>query len=187
MRIVFVLRHPCAVASSKVKLGWRLNLREAFLRQDTLVTDYLTHFMKEITNARSEFEQHIIAWCIENFVPLQQLNKGDVCLAFYENLCADPKAELQKLFAYLEKPFNDSILSLLAKPSVTSRTVGDVSAVVAGKSVLDGWRTHVSSDELAFSQRMTGLFGLDQIYGNQTLANAENAESLFRGAPVPIG
>jgi hypothetical protein len=168
MRIVFVMRHPCAVAISKVKLRWGLNLEDAFLSQSPLMTDYLGSFESEIRGAQTDFEKHVVAWCIENFVPLKQLESDDVYFAFYEALVANPTIEFQRLFNYLGMPFDERVISKLKKPSVTSRTDRDASAIVSGENLIDSWRRHVSPIELSYAQRLTALFGLDQLYGDKS-------------------
>jgi hypothetical protein len=178
MPIVFLIRHPCAVAMSKVKLRWGIDL-PAFLRQPKLMADHLSPFASEIEGAATPFEKHMVAWCVETLVPFSMLYKGDVYLVFYENLCLDPEGELRKLFAYLGRPFDNSVLRRLHRPSATSRTAGDASPIMRGQQVIDDWRRHISSDELYASKRITSKFGLEQLYGDSSTPDLKVAESLL--------
>jgi hypothetical protein len=184
MKIVFFVRHPNAVAVSKVKLGWKLDLHRAFLSQDTLLVDHLRPFETEIRAARSGFEQHTVAWCVEHYVPFRQLHNGDVHLIFYENLATNPEYELRRLFAYLEKPFDERILLHTRKPSVTVRIAGDKSAILSGESLIDTWRKDVSAQELAYSKRITHRFGLHELYGDDVSPNVNSADELLSDAVI---
>src|SRR5439155_17907235 len=67
MPIVLVLRHPCAVVSSQLKLPWNWHTDpEVFLSQDALMKDHLEPFREELTRVTDPFERHVLVWCIEN-------------------------------------------------------------------------------------------------------------------------
>jgi hypothetical protein len=159
MKIVFVMRHPCAVALSKVRLGWKIDLKRAFLDQSALVDDHLGPFMSLIEDAKSEFEQHLVAWCIENLIPTRQLSKTDAHFVQYEHLVEDAERELRGICTYLGKPFTSSMLRRLIRRSTTSRRKG--STVLLGAET---WRKHISEDELAYAERVVNSFGLQQNY-----------------------
>jgi len=180
MKIIFVVRHPCAVAVSRTKLGWRSIWRETFFDQQDLMTDYITPFRDTIEAAQSPFQRHIVDWCVENFVPFSQLNPDDVYVAFYENLCANPTAELRTLFQFLGLPFGRPVLKRANRPSITARVKGDQSAVLGGENLVETWRKHVTDDELEYAKRTTTLFGLSQIYCDESLADAGKANELLR-------
>lgn len=86
MQIIFLLRHPCAVVTSKIKLGWNTpGLETTFLAQEELVRDFLLPFADATKQARTSFERHVFAWCVENYVPLMQLlGQEGVQLVLYE-------------------------------------------------------------------------------------------------------
>ena len=84
--IVLLLRHPCAVAQSKVKLGWETHLDE-FLLQPDLVNDFLAPVHDAVKGARDVFDRHVVMWCVENWVPLRQFAPGEILVVFYEDLC----------------------------------------------------------------------------------------------------
>ena len=52
--ILLLLRHPCAVANSRLKLGWGATLND-FLVQEALMDDFLNPFKKEIQSAHNMF------------------------------------------------------------------------------------------------------------------------------------
>ena len=165
MRVVFLMRHPCAVANSERKLSdtWTIDLSR-FLGQSALMEDYLEPFRETIEAAAAgsaDWDKRVCVWCIEHHVPLAALDPGKVLFAFYEDFCVDPEAELRRLFDFVDVPYDPSALSTLAKPSATSRKD---SAVVTGGDIVDAWRRTVTPDELASTLRIVERFGLDRIY-----------------------
>ena len=175
MKLVLVLRHPCADANARLHLGWKSHLDE-LLSQDDLVSDHLAPFVLEIGSAASEFEKHVYLWCIENYVALRQLAPGDVHLAFYENLCRQPRQEVARLFAFLGKPLRDEVYAKMDQPTVLSR---EESAVVVGGDLIDSWRSQVLDSQARAARNIVRLFGLDAIYGDRSTPNIESATALL--------
>jgi hypothetical protein len=178
MPVVFVLRHPCAVALSRMRLGWRPRLEE-FLEQPELVQDFIAPVadeMRSLSTESPEFERHVFAWCIENYVPLTQLGPGRAHLVFYERLCQSPEPELRGLFRYLGTGPRDVPLEALGNPSRLSRTG---SAVVSGGERAGGWRDDLSREQVRRATEILGYFGLDRIYGESPLPDTEAAREIM--------
>src|SRR5579872_2192448 len=155
MPIVLLLRHPCAVVSSRLRLGWGYGV-ETFLRQEQLVSDFLEPFRHDMENARTPFEIHLFHWCVETFVPLKQFTSEQIHLAFYENFCAEPRAEIARLFAFLGKPENDRALIAAKKPSSqTNRTRSRLP-----ERPLEDWRSRVSEADMRTASDILKRFGL---------------------------
>ena len=177
MPIVLLLRHPCAVATSKLALGWNDALRET-MEQEELVEDFLLPMEAEIRASTDPFERHIFSWCIENHVPLKQLGPGEVHLCFYENFLAHPEHELRRLFAFLgddpDSAFYESVRRALKSPSPLSRNPEAPS--------VDAWRRCVTGVQLERAVEILGLFGLDRVYGEGAMPDASAAHALMGGA-----
>jgi hypothetical protein len=176
IRLVLMLRHPCADANSRLHLGWQSHLDE-MLGQPDLVADHLAPFESAIRSAGSQFEKHVFLWCIENYVAFRQLEKRDVHLVFYENLCETPKREVEGLFAYLGVPVRPEVFHRLSQPSELSR---EESAIVQGGSLVDSWRRQVAPAMIAAAMRILALFGLDSVYSAETsMPDVEAAASML--------
>lgn len=158
--IILLLRHPCAVAYSKLKLGWETHLDE-FLAQDDLMEDYLHPFRSEIEKARTLYEKHIFMWCIENYVPLKQFSDGEIHLAFYENFCMKPELEVEKLFTFLKENYTEDVFSTMELPSAFTRKE---SAIRQGESLIESWKKHLSHEQIQRAVEILGLFGLHNLY-----------------------
>ncbi len=182
MPIVLLLRHPCAVASSRTQLGWE-DIREDYLSQPDLIADHLAPFAGAIRAAKSDFERHIFDWCVENYVPFRTFARGDIHLAFYENFCVDPQTELGRLFAFLGRRYDDRIIESLKKPSVQAHATGRPrpSAIFSGESLTESWRKHVSPEDVERAYEIIESFGLEKIYGRSSMPDVAAAESIFSG------
>jgi hypothetical protein len=181
LRIIFVIRHPCAVALSKVRLGWRINLKEAFLSQTHLVADHLLPFVNLLEGANSEFEQHLIAWCVENLVPLRQLERHDMHLVFYEDLVESPRESLVGMCSYIEQPFDTAMLTVFNRHSASTPKRARTNSH-REQTAIGTWRAHLSPGDLAYADRVTRAFGLNNLYddsGRPRPANALRYEGVF--------
>jgi hypothetical protein len=172
MPIVLLLRHPCAVAASRLALGWRDNLSET-MEQEELVEDFLGPVETEIRAARNALERHVFSWCIDNYVPLRQFGPGEIHLAFYENFVVYPEDEIRRLFAFLSEDFDGCVYRTLRRPSPLSRK-GESPSV-------DAWRRCVTDSQLERVVEVLGLFGLDRVYGEGALPDPSGAHALMHG------
>lgn len=176
MRLVLLLRHPCAVAHSKTKTrGWpdRIDL---MLEQDDLVSDHLQPYEDVMRSATDPFDKQIMAWCVENLVPLRQLRAGDVHVVFYERVCRSPQQEIHDLFGYLNIPFDDHVLVDMARPSVTSHPD---SAVHRQVDLVEQWRDGVTDAQVDRALEILRLFGLHEIYNDASDPNPAAAAAIL--------
>jgi hypothetical protein len=162
--LLFVIRHPCAVALSRIEAGWGSGADlAAFLSQPPLVNDFLASKMDVIKNARTEEEQHAVLWCIQHVVPHRQFQPGELPVVFYERLCLQPATELDIVFSALDRLYSDSVLKHIDKPS---RTTGRRSAVLTGEDRVTRWRNRLSPQQIDSILSVVAAFGMDHIYGD---------------------
>ena len=182
MPIVLLLRHPCAVAASRLALGWKDNLDET-MAQGELIEDFLSPMESEIRAARDPFERHVFLWCVDNFVPLKQFAPGGIHLSFYENFLLHPEDETRRLFSFLGKELDHrarrSVGRKLERPSPLS-----LGGEGAGRTP-GVWRRSVDSDRLERAVEMLSLFGLDRIYGRDDMPDPSGARALMGGVAAP--
>jgi hypothetical protein len=177
------MRHPCAVALSRRERGFSTHL-DVYLAQNQLITDHLKPFEHNINNAKEMFDKHMIMWCIDNYVPLQQFLKGEMHIVFYEHLCIRPNEEIRKIFKFLDIPcdINDPVLQgLIKKPSLLSR---DGSAIFHQKNLIDDWKTGINKAETKRAVELLKLFGLDRAYDSGVLPRIDDGNELLASASV---
>jgi hypothetical protein len=162
--ILFMIRHPCAVVHSRLKLNWATDGDiESFLSQDTLIEDFLTDKIDLIMNAKFPEEKHAIIWCISNLVPLTQFPEGELNVIFYENLCLKNEIEIPRIFQIIGLDYKETIYFSLDNPS---RTVTDDSAVMYGEDRTSQWKRKLSAKQIDNILCVVEAFKLDYLYGD---------------------
>ena len=174
--IVLLLRHPCAVAFSRMAMGWRSWLDE-MLSQEELVEDHLEPFAEQMRQVSDPFERYVWESCVENYVALRHLDQGDVHLAFYEEFCEHGPEEVGRLFAYLGWQPDERALAVLKKPSSQAMSH---SAIISGGGLIHGWQNTLREEQIRRALQIAGRFGLDRIYGPGPMPDREAAAAILR-------
>ncbi len=172
--IVLILRHPCAVANSRLILKWNTHFKEIF-QQNDLVTDYFDFVKKEAEDMNDPFEKHIFMWCLENYVPLKQFKENEILITFYEDLCVNFPEESERIFNYLGKSLPKNPNDLMQKPSSMSRKD---SPIKMNMGLVNSWRKNVTDGQIGRAIEIMKLFGLDAIYGEQDMPKINTQEVL---------
>jgi hypothetical protein len=178
--IILLLRHPCAVADSRLLLEWPTRL-QMFLSQTDLVRDHLEPVRDRLLSLQTPFERHIAVWCIQYGVPLRQFVAGEIHLAFYESFIVEPELEIRRLFGFLKEPYSDRVQEILERPSWTTRQ-GSAVHSSRGYALLESWRKRIDGAQQKQALEILGWFGLSDIYGLDPLPNRAAAESLLAAA-----
>jgi len=173
--MILLLRHPCAVAKSRMRLRWSTDVN-SYLAQKALMEDFLGPFADRISGARDDFERYVYLWCIENYVPLHQFRKGQVHLAFFEKFHASPEEEIGRLFAFLNRPVDDGVFDRLGKPSSQARSRDRRRFEL---SPVGRWQKETTADEIRRAINILGAFGLDDIYGPEAMPNDQAAQRIL--------
>jgi hypothetical protein len=156
--LILLMRHPCAVVRSRLRLGWQDNLDET-MDQPALLEDFLHPFEARIRAAKRPFERHLFLWCIDNYVPLQQLTRNTLHVVFFENMLIDPNAELTSLFRFLTVEPGGDVYRKHSKTEIGNR--------------LTGWRRETSAREMETTMEALSLFGLDRVYGEDPMPDPD--------------
>jgi hypothetical protein len=169
--LAFVIRHPCAVVLSRLRLGWATDGDiEPFHSQPDLLADFLADKVDLIRRASTPEAKHAVVWCVSNLVPLRQLHAGDAHGVFYERLCLQPGVEIPALFRALGLPCGPAVLSAVSRPS---RTVTNASAIVAGEDQVTHWQRHLAPAQVRDILAVVEAFGLSHLYDDSPLPRVE--------------
>jgi hypothetical protein len=163
--IVYIMRHPCAVIASQLRMGWRLNAG-SLLEQRELVEDFLSPLADLLRRAPANLDHLTLVWCVENYIPLLQFRPGEMLLVFYEELLQHPEREIKRIFGFLGRPVESSAFEQFARPSAEARRW---SAVFRGTGLLDSWRNHLDELQVGRILYFVRLFGLQRIYGKESM------------------
>jgi hypothetical protein len=136
------------------------------LAQPRLVDDHLAEKMHVIERARTDEEKHALVWCVSNLVPMRQFRAGELTTVFYENLCADPATEIDRIFRRLEHPYEASVFGSLHEPSMMA---AQGSAVVTGDDRIASWKRQLTPRQIAAVLGVVEAFGLGHLYGESPM------------------
>ena len=163
---MFIVRHPCPTVLSRMELKWETHL-EDFLKQQDLMDDYLAPFEHLIANANTDIEKHTIMWCIDNIVPLQQLNREQFTFCTYETLVANTHEETGRIFDTLRLSVPRNLDKTISKPTTVS---SKKSPILVGGNLLEYWKTRLTRDEIHTILDIVHAFGID-IYTDDIMPN----------------
>lgn len=149
LRIVLLVRHPCATVASQLNRKWgtKRNVMEVLLRQPELVQDHLQDDLERLTTVvlDTPVKQLAARWALENRIALEMAARDDRVLPVaYENLVMSPRAELERIFTFLGWELSQSDWR-----RVMSRTRKGLSHVVPPAELLDRWKSRLSAQEIA--------------------------------------
>ena len=177
-QIVYLIRHPIAVSLS----------REYYPRlQAQLKSDYRRHFSKEqidiaqrILENGSRLEQGVLAWCLENAVPLRMATDDWLIIA-YEELVFDPRPVIAQMAERLALPEPEHMLSRLAIPSAVKaksnpETQQALERGTDRRWLVEKWRSHVSEHEERRAMEILAHFQLDFYQPGEILPTRRSVE-----------
>ena len=101
---LIVIRHPCAVAASWLRLNYQTDMGiQRLLAQPKLINDYLKPFKHHLCKAVDFFQQMGAYWGATYYVMLRQkqLHPGWIVVQ-HEEVCRNPERQFRELFDKLD-------------------------------------------------------------------------------------
>ncbi|MCK0155451.1 sulfotransferase [Alcanivorax sp. S6407] len=164
MKIVLLVRHPCAVIDSWLRSGFGDGSvsRRRLIDNVDFVSDIEEGLIKEYLKADTDIERLAFLWAFNYFVPFQQFSFGEIKVVFYESLVLSPENEIREIYSFISDDFQDRGFSkqVFSPSSTTSK---DQSFFEKGVR-LDGWRKDLSMDDIKKIDKVMGLFGFGSLY-----------------------
>jgi hypothetical protein len=160
--ILFVIRHPCAVAASHLRLGWSTEEDvRSMLKQPELLEDFLLPFSDLLQTRTKPHERHAALWCVSNLVVLNQFRGQGYCALYYEDLVDRPKEVIPKVFEVLGRGYGSSVFDFLSRPSLTTDRG---SAILSDRGSRRPWEDHMTAQQADEVMEVVRAFGLDHLY-----------------------
>lgn len=167
-RAVILVRHPCAVAASWLRLNFPARARlDALLRQEALMTDHLHPFARRLATVADPYAQVGALWGAVHFT-LQRLGSDhpDWLWVTHEHLCSDPPAAfaaLARQLGYAMRPAGHAFIRRHDRAPGADEGPFAVARVSAEEP--DKWRTLLSAGQIAAVLDGEAPFGmLDRHY-----------------------
>jgi sulfotransferase family protein len=177
-----LVRHPAAMVASYRKLGYRAHFRH-FLDQPQLMADYLEPWREEmeaLVETDDRVAQVATFWTMLHRVLADMVDRSDrLHVVRYEDLCADPVGEFERLFTRLGLEFNDAARAEVVRGTEGSSKNqshawrmsrhGGLSRTafrpMDSKAMIWAWKKTISPGEAARIRAITGPVG-DRFYGD---------------------
>ena len=157
-RIIFIVRHPGAVAASKIAASqtqggaaWDFNgpIQQSILaqyKQDAnLGKDYLDKYSDIFSEKLSIVAGHTLIWCIENILPIYTQQRKRRYVFFYEDIVNNPEMEfyhMLKILGLEHKPDK----SIIVRPS--QQASNEMKSSSFRENLLTMWMNRLTRQQL---------------------------------------
>lgn len=157
---IIVMRHPCAVAASWLRLNYGIESFQRLLDQPNLIDDYLEPFEGLLRSARGYLEKIGALWGATYYVMLQQQRiHSDWILVQHEELCRDPVEQYRKLFRILDLQWTQKTDELIAV-STTRHSNKPYELERISSQEPDKWKEELSAEQIEQVRQFVEPFGI---------------------------
>lgn len=167
-KIVYIIRHPCAVIASRMKLKWDTHF-DAFLSQSELLSDYLAPYEGLMRSVTTDAQKHALMWCAENIIPLDQMASHDWIRCTYEDLFTNTEREVARILDSLGLELTQSRKKAIAEEVKPAWDLHEKDS----RSPLSGWQSFLSDDQKNDVFSILRAFGL-KLYKVDNVMPVEN-------------
>lgn len=168
-QVVYLLRHPIPTSLSRNMLP-RLDL---YLNSPIYRERYLTkEQLKEgqnIFKSGSNLQKGVLAWCLENIIPLKYSDTNDWLIVSYEEILLNPVNTCEIMAKKLDYSRADLMLNMVDCPAVninmsakqTADILKDSDAERRRRKLVTKWKVRVTEEDEIQCFEIMSLFGLD--------------------------
>jgi hypothetical protein len=163
-RVIFVVRHPCAVIASKLKAGtesWAIDgpfqqdMLRRYLQEPAILSRLQQAGLDSMGAGLSDAALHAVLWCIENVEPLREASRLGCTIVHYELLAGAGVQAWVPVFEGLGLDVcpDPVILRRPSDQADNERAKGGYS-----ETVQPMWRTWLCPDQIADIGRVLNQF-----------------------------
>jgi len=172
-KIIFIIRHPCAVIDSQLKTGFCgyhpnnppykdiYPTQKNILDEASKIEGLDTRILKRLQEIDTREEIIAASWCLDNYIPLSYPKPYPWTLVVYEKLMKDGEREINRLFNEIgEKNVRRSAYRHLNIPSMVIQK-GESDIVTKADIQLSKWKKSLSEGQIERILSIVSDFGLD--------------------------
>ena len=172
-KIIFIIRHPCAVIASQLKTGFYgyhptyPPYRDIFPNRETILDEAskINELDQDLINRLNVIKTHdeilAVSWCLDNYIPLSYHKKNKWTLSVYEKLILNGIEEIKNIFNEIsEKKIPSSCFKHLNIPSNLSIS-NEQKTITDSEKQLSKWKKHLSEKQIKNILSIVNAFGLD--------------------------
>ena len=153
--ILYLVRHPFAVANSATRLGWDDQL-DLLFRHRTLFAALELEPTEVRARCTTPFVCHVVRWGLENTLMLRRAADPGVLMVSYEALVAAPDTEAVRIDTFLGRR---GARIALDQPSATAWRSDSALRTAADPAV--AWRAQVTADDARSGHAVLELFRIN--------------------------
>lgn len=163
-RPIVIVRHPAAFVSSLLRVGWQVRF-ESWLRQETLMTTWLSPWAAELERARRRPRDIVrdgaLFWAVCNDVILRyRAMNPDWIVVTHESIAADPVRKFAQLYDDVGLTWSDKVQAEIERTTEGTGTVGvgDSRQHVLtrdSRQVVREWQGRLSGEDVALIRDVT--------------------------------
>lgn len=163
--IVIVIRHPGAMISSWLRLGWKVDgLLGRIRSQSRLITDHLGPFEALFDGASTDVEKLALFWAAGYHVMLRQARSHPAWIVLeHEALCRDPRGGYEDLFARLALHWTHLTTDRLRRSTTTEDLATYGTGRISSREA-EKWRTELTREQIDLVLKTVRPFGFSH-YG----------------------
>jgi len=156
---VLIIRHPCAVVSSRLNTGWgKPNINKELYENFPV--------FKNIIKDLNLMEEKLAAlWCEDYYIPLTQNKQNSFILVCYEKLISDPEGEVRRIFREWKMDMPDEILKKLNIPSKSfvhnQNNEYLIENNINSKKLLSRWKSELNTEQVSRILNIVKIIGMD--------------------------
>jgi hypothetical protein len=163
--VVIVVRHPAAVASSLVRLGWDFDFSD-LLNQPLLMRDWLEPFRGDmeamVDSIQDVIAQSCLLWrMVYQVVDNLRARHPEFLIIRHEDVSLDPLASFEQLYQDLDLNYSHSVEQKIINSS-SARNPKEVSrqevhsVLVDSRANLENWKKHLTTADIERVRNLTG-------------------------------
>ena len=175
-RIVFVHRHPLAVAGSildlqghadglspELRQRWTPDTMRQWVAASGLLVGPLAHHAPQVhrllDRERTDVEDRVLRWCMENAAALERPPATGFLSVRYEDLLVQPEEELRRIGRFADLDVEQGLRDF-DRPSSTDWATGLGNRDGSRRDRRDGWRERMSPEDRDAGMAVVEAFGL---------------------------
>lgn len=163
---ILLLRHPCAVISSQLRLGGWDQIPEDMTTPEIPFNDIYKEHEHLFALVKTREERMAAFWCLSTGYLLRHPKHNKAWIAVtYEEMVTNGPRTLQRIFDRIGVEMPNKALDKLKKPSRTTRPGSRVEDPMAQ---LQLWKKHLTPQQIDRILKMVDAFGIE-LYGDDPM------------------
>lgn len=163
-RTLLLVRHPCAVVASQLRVdpaAWHdpHELLQKYLANERLVDEHLGSIREHLVRLSEPVDVRAALWCIENAIPCATATKDGVGVAYYERLLANDREEWAKVVDCLAL---GEIPDRKISKAPSQQAASDMKRSAFGFDMIGRWRNRLGQDQVERIRAMLDRFGVEK-------------------------